>query len=215
MQETLADAPFEFSEAPTEPELIGKYFRVLADPTRVRILEALEAEGELSVGSWSSASGSPSQASPTTLPAFAGAASSPPAASTGWSSTGSPIRESARSSRWRDRCWRTTPSTSLPAGGPDPVSNPEANNGPGAWTGLAGVGALALAIGCCAALPLVVAFAGSIAVGALVGVGAGAVALLELVVLTVARARRRAACEPQTGAAARGGARRREAASRD
>jgi DNA-binding transcriptional ArsR family regulator len=50
MQETLAKAPFEFSEAPTEPELIGKYFRVLADPTRVRILEALEAEGELSVG---------------------------------------------------------------------------------------------------------------------------------------------------------------------
>jgi len=46
----LADAPFEFSEAPTEPELIGKYFRVLADPTRVRILEALQAEGELSVG---------------------------------------------------------------------------------------------------------------------------------------------------------------------
>jgi DNA-binding transcriptional ArsR family regulator len=50
MQKTLADAPFEFSEAPTQAELIGKYFRVLADPTRVRILEALEAEGELSVG---------------------------------------------------------------------------------------------------------------------------------------------------------------------
>ncbi len=48
--QTLADAPFEFSEAPTEPELVGKYFRVLADPTRVRILEALEADGELSVG---------------------------------------------------------------------------------------------------------------------------------------------------------------------
>lgn len=46
----LADAPFEFSEAPTEAELIGKYFRVLADPTRVRILEALEQAGELSVG---------------------------------------------------------------------------------------------------------------------------------------------------------------------
>ncbi len=46
----MADAPFEFSQAPTEPELIGKYFRVLADPTRVRILEALQAEGELSVG---------------------------------------------------------------------------------------------------------------------------------------------------------------------
>lgn len=46
----LTDAPFEFSEAPTEAELLGKYFRVLADPTRVRILEALEAAGELSVG---------------------------------------------------------------------------------------------------------------------------------------------------------------------
>ena len=50
MNRTLAEAPFEFSEAPTEPELIGKYFRVLADPSRVRILEALETEGELSVG---------------------------------------------------------------------------------------------------------------------------------------------------------------------
>jgi DNA-binding transcriptional ArsR family regulator len=49
MTKTLAEAPFEFSEAPTEAELIGKYFRVLADPTRVRMLEALEAEGELSV----------------------------------------------------------------------------------------------------------------------------------------------------------------------
>jgi DNA-binding transcriptional ArsR family regulator len=45
----LADAPFEFSAPPTEAELLGKYFRVLADPTRVRILEELEAAGELSV----------------------------------------------------------------------------------------------------------------------------------------------------------------------
>jgi DNA-binding transcriptional ArsR family regulator len=50
MHRALIDAPFEFSEAPTEQELIGKYFRVLADPTRVRILDALETEGELSVG---------------------------------------------------------------------------------------------------------------------------------------------------------------------
>lgn len=50
MQPTaLSDAPFEFSEAPTEAELLGKYFRVLADPTRVRILEELQVEGELSV----------------------------------------------------------------------------------------------------------------------------------------------------------------------
>ena len=46
----LADAPFEFSQAPTEAELIAKYFRVLADPSRVRIIEALETGGELSVG---------------------------------------------------------------------------------------------------------------------------------------------------------------------
>jgi ArsR family transcriptional regulator, cadmium/lead-responsive transcriptional repressor len=46
----LSEAPFDFSDAPTESELLGKYFRVLADPTRVRILEALEQGGELSVG---------------------------------------------------------------------------------------------------------------------------------------------------------------------
>lgn len=46
----LPDAPFEFSEAPTEAELVSKYFRVLADPTRIRILEALQEERELSVG---------------------------------------------------------------------------------------------------------------------------------------------------------------------
>ena len=49
MSTTLTDAPFEISDAPSEAELLGKYFRVLADPTRVRILEALKA-GELSVG---------------------------------------------------------------------------------------------------------------------------------------------------------------------
>ena len=36
-------------EAPLEAELLAKYFRVFADPTRLRILEALE-QGELSVG---------------------------------------------------------------------------------------------------------------------------------------------------------------------
>jgi ArsR family transcriptional regulator, cadmium/lead-responsive transcriptional repressor len=46
----IADAPFEISSSPTESELLAKYFRVFADPSRLRILEALEAEGELSVG---------------------------------------------------------------------------------------------------------------------------------------------------------------------
>ena len=43
-------SPFALSESPTEPELIGKYFRALGDPTRVRILELLREHGELSVG---------------------------------------------------------------------------------------------------------------------------------------------------------------------
>jgi DNA-binding transcriptional ArsR family regulator len=43
-------SPFVLSQAPTEPELVGKYFRALGDPTRVRILELLREHGELSVG---------------------------------------------------------------------------------------------------------------------------------------------------------------------
>jgi DNA-binding transcriptional ArsR family regulator len=38
------------SEAPTEPELVAKYFRALGDETRVRIVRLLEQHGELSVG---------------------------------------------------------------------------------------------------------------------------------------------------------------------
>lgn len=44
------DAPFALPEQPTEPDLLAKYFKVLADPTRVRILELLHGRGELSVG---------------------------------------------------------------------------------------------------------------------------------------------------------------------
>jgi ArsR family transcriptional regulator, cadmium/lead-responsive transcriptional repressor len=47
---STARAPFALSERPTEPELVGKYFRALGDPTRVRILELLREFGELSVG---------------------------------------------------------------------------------------------------------------------------------------------------------------------
>jgi DNA-binding transcriptional ArsR family regulator len=49
----MADAawsPFALSESPTEPELIGKYFRALGDPIRLRILETLHEHDELSVG---------------------------------------------------------------------------------------------------------------------------------------------------------------------
>ena len=46
----IARAPFALSDSPTEPELVGKYFRALGDTTRVRILELLREHGELSVG---------------------------------------------------------------------------------------------------------------------------------------------------------------------
>src|SRR5215831_19577826 len=43
-------APFRLPEAPARSDLVAKYFRGLSDPTRLRILELLQAEGELSVG---------------------------------------------------------------------------------------------------------------------------------------------------------------------
>jgi DNA-binding transcriptional ArsR family regulator len=50
MPVTPAPPPFVLPTEPTEPDLVAKYFRVLSDVTRVRILELLEAGGELSVG---------------------------------------------------------------------------------------------------------------------------------------------------------------------
>ncbi len=45
----VVDAPFQLSQAPTETELLAKYFRAFGDPTRLRILGLLEQE-ELPVG---------------------------------------------------------------------------------------------------------------------------------------------------------------------
>jgi DNA-binding transcriptional ArsR family regulator len=45
----LAAAPFRLPHAPAESDLLGKYFRALGDPTRLRVLELLCA-GEQSVG---------------------------------------------------------------------------------------------------------------------------------------------------------------------
>src|SRR2546423_15160795 len=43
-------APFRLPDAPAETDLVAKYFRGLGDPIRVRILELLRAEDELTVG---------------------------------------------------------------------------------------------------------------------------------------------------------------------
>ena len=44
------EAPFRLPDAPVEADLVAKYFRGLGEPTRLRILELLRDEGELSVG---------------------------------------------------------------------------------------------------------------------------------------------------------------------
>ena len=50
MSATGPAAPFRIPPRPTESELLAKYFRVLADHSRLRILELLSSRGELSVG---------------------------------------------------------------------------------------------------------------------------------------------------------------------
>src|SRR6266446_10896815 len=47
---SVLEAPFRLPEAPARSDLVAKYFRGLGDATRVRILELLRDEGELSVG---------------------------------------------------------------------------------------------------------------------------------------------------------------------
>jgi DNA-binding transcriptional ArsR family regulator len=47
---SAVEAPFRLPESPARSDLVAKYFRGLGDPTRVRILELLRDEGELSVG---------------------------------------------------------------------------------------------------------------------------------------------------------------------
>jgi ArsR family transcriptional regulator, cadmium/lead-responsive transcriptional repressor len=43
-------APFRLPDAPARTDLVAKYFRGLGDPSRLRILELLRSEGELTVG---------------------------------------------------------------------------------------------------------------------------------------------------------------------
>ena len=48
--DVITDSPFALGDSPSRIELLGKYFRGLGDPTRLRILRLLEEEGELSAG---------------------------------------------------------------------------------------------------------------------------------------------------------------------
>jgi len=46
----MQPAPFRLPDAPARTDLVAKYFRGLGDPIRLRILQLLREEGELTVG---------------------------------------------------------------------------------------------------------------------------------------------------------------------
>ena len=50
MSAVISSSPFRLPSAPLASDLVAKYFRGLGDPIRLRILELLRGEGELSVG---------------------------------------------------------------------------------------------------------------------------------------------------------------------
>jgi DNA-binding transcriptional ArsR family regulator len=50
MNDVISTAPFSFAATPSRTDLLAKYFRGLGDPTRLRILSLLKAEGELPAG---------------------------------------------------------------------------------------------------------------------------------------------------------------------
>src|SRR5919201_5882561 len=58
MEGALADAPFRIPDSPLEADLLAKYFRVLGDRTRLRVLE-LVADRERSVGELAALLGEP------------------------------------------------------------------------------------------------------------------------------------------------------------
>lgn len=59
MTSAAPSTPFVVPAAPAEADLVAKCFRGLGDATRLRILEVLDAEGELSVGELVAAVGAP------------------------------------------------------------------------------------------------------------------------------------------------------------
>jgi DNA-binding transcriptional ArsR family regulator len=50
MAVAVETSPFRLPAAPLETDLVAKYFRGLGDPSRLRILQLLQGEGELTVG---------------------------------------------------------------------------------------------------------------------------------------------------------------------
>jgi hypothetical protein len=76
---------------------------------------------------------------------------------------------------------------------PDPSSNDDSGK-----EGLAALGIVALAVGCCGGLPLILTLAATVGLGTVLGVGVATLAAVALIALVVVRTRaRRRACEPR------------------
>lgn len=73
-------------------------------------------------------------------------------------------------------------------------------------TGLAALGIGAFAVVCCAALPLVAGVLGGVALGSVLGVGAGGLAVVVVIASVVLRARRQRAGATARVTTRRGGA---------
>jgi len=67
-----------------------------------------------------------------------------------------------------------------------------------AKTGLAAVGLGVFAVACCAGAPLIAGVLGGIALGGVLGIAAGVVAVIGLTALVIIRTRRRRACAAPT-----------------
>jgi hypothetical protein len=65
-----------------------------------------------------------------------------------------------------------------------------------AHTGLAAAAIVAFGVACCGGVPLALAALSSLAIGTVMGVGAGILALVALTALVIVRVRRRRACAP-------------------
>jgi ArsR family transcriptional regulator, cadmium/lead-responsive transcriptional repressor len=48
--DVISASPFTLDNAPSRTDLLAKYFRGFGDPTRLRVLQLLDSEGELSAG---------------------------------------------------------------------------------------------------------------------------------------------------------------------
>ena len=84
------------------------------------------------------------------------------------------------------------------------MDTPQSKSSNATRAGIAGVGLAALAIACCAGLPLLIAVAGGIGATALIGARTGMVTLIAVGVgaLVIARARRRR-CQPSLASRSR------------